>query len=460
MLATQHAWREAWPGGGTAARVVCVTPMLALLALACSEPSSAPPPHEAQPGASQIANLPEGMTEAEVRAHVIAPPHVRDVDVEDVDLAREVRYDIGPAGTTAAPNLDISAFGTPTLNLGAFGLKIHKALKDSAAGYMLQVRQNGALVHTGVWNWAQTPTDLGQGWSEATRMHVASVSKFLTAVALVKALDAKGVSYDAKIIGYLPTYWTKGPNIDQITFRHLLTHRSGLSPTSSATDSASMKSKVAAGVSSVGTAAYANMNFGLMRILIPIINGSVSKGTKYSDLSFLNDLTWDAVTIKYYKQYMQDKVFTPAGVVLAGFAPTFYFKNALAYKSAYALNTEVGWNSGDLATVAGGAGWRLSTKELLSVMNHVRRKNTIISAAKAQYMLDNYFGIDQVISTPAGKIYNKNGGWGKYGRKEQCVAYFLPNGMELALFVDSPIGFGDRSLRTLVKDAFVASLTY
>jgi hypothetical protein len=90
----------------------------------------------------------------------------------------------------------------------------------------------------------------------------------------------------------------------------------------------------------------------------------------------------------------------------------------------------------------------------------VRRKNTIISAAKAQYMLDNYFGIDQVISTPAGKIYNKNGGWGKYGRKEQCVAYFLPNGMELALLVDSPIGFGDRSLRTLVKDAFVASLTY
>jgi CubicO group peptidase (beta-lactamase class C family) len=460
MLALQRALREAWPGARTAARVVSLTPVVALLALACSEPSSAPPSPETQPGASQISNLPEGMTEDEVRAHVMAPPHVRDVEVEEVDPASEARYDIEPAGTTVASDLDISAFGTPTLNLGTFGLKIHKALKDSTAGYMLQVRQNGVLVHTGVWNWAQTPTDLGQGWSEATRMHVASVSKFLTAVALVKALDAKGISYNAQIIGYLPQYWTKGPNIGQITFRHLLTHTSGLSANNSATDYAYMKSKVAAGVSSVGTGAYANMNFGLMRILIPIINGSVSRFAKYSDYSSLNDLTWDAVTIKSYKQYMQDKVFTPAGVVAAGFAPTYYYKNALAYKSSYALNVEPGWNSGDLTTVAGPAGWRLSTKELLNVMNHVRRKNTIISAAKAQYMLDNYFGIDQVISTPAGKIYNKNGGWGKYGRKEQCVAYFLPNGMELALLVDSPIGFGDRSLRTLVKDAFVASLTY
>ena len=36
------------------------------------------------------------------------------------------------------------------------------------------------------------------------------------------------------------------------------------------------------------------------------------------------------------------------------------------------------------------------TKELLSVMNHVRRKGTIVDASKAQYILDNSFGIDQV----------------------------------------------------------------
>jgi len=30
-----------------------------------------------------------------------------------------------------------------------------------------------------------------------------------------------------KIIDYLPSYWSKGPNIDQITFHQLMTHTSG-----------------------------------------------------------------------------------------------------------------------------------------------------------------------------------------------------------------------------------------
>ena len=43
------------------------------------------------------------------------------------------------------------------IDLGAMGLAIWKALKDNVSGYILHVRQNGTLVHVGVWNWAQTP---------------------------------------------------------------------------------------------------------------------------------------------------------------------------------------------------------------------------------------------------------------------------------------------------------------
>jgi CubicO group peptidase (beta-lactamase class C family) len=172
----------------------------------------------------------------------------------------------------------------------------------------------------------------------------------------------------------------------------------------------------------------------------------------------LNNQVWDAVTLYHYKNYMQAKVFSPAGVNNVEFAPIPGAKNALAYQFPH--NNKSGWNSGNLASVAGGAGWRLSTRELLNVMDAVRRKNTIIPAAKAQYMLDNYFGIDQAINTPAGKLYNKNGRWGTGdGKSEQCVAYFLPNGMEVAVFVNSPIGAANFSLRGLVKDAFVNSLS-
>jgi CubicO group peptidase (beta-lactamase class C family) len=287
-------------------------------------------------------------------------------------------------------------------------------------------------------------------------MHIASVSKFLTAVAMMKTLDAKGISYDAKIWPYLPTYWSKGSKINQITFRQLLTHRSGFATGTSSSSFGFMKGRVALGVPAVGGYDYENMNFGLCRILIPVLNGNVSQNAVFINDVALNDSAWDAVTLFHYKKYMQDKIFTPAGVSSASFAPEAWVDDALAYKFPH--GGENGWNSGDLKTMAGGAAWRLSPEELLNVMNHVRRKNTIISAAKAQYLLDAYFGIDQVINTPAGKLYNKNGAWKSNGRREQCVAYFMPDNIEVVVFVNSPIGTQDFSLRGLVKDLYLNSL--
>lgn len=414
-----------------------------------------------QPIAQQrtVRNLPRGLTELSVKRHIIAPPHIKNIHIEVVDESREVRVHVPARVTTFKVR--------PSLDLGAFGLAIHTVLKDRATGYLLQVRKNGNLVFAGGWNWAQTPADQSKAWTENTRMHVASVSKFLTAVALVKALDSKRISYDAKIIDFLPDYWSKGNNINRITFRHLLTHRSGFDSGEGddkyRTDYAFMKRKVAEGVSNVGSASgYENMNFGLIRILIPLINGNIGKGTQFTGETNSNDQAWDAVTIFHYRNYVQAKVFTPVRVRNVGFEPLPGGRNALAYRSPH--NNISGWNSGNLDTVAGGAGWRLSTKELLNVMNHVRRKNTIISATKAQFMLDNKFGIDQSFNTPAGKIYNKNGAWGTCDNNgnckiEQCVAYFLPNGMEVVVFVNSPIGTSGFSLRDLVKDSFLASLS-
>jgi len=399
----------------------------------------------------KLQNLPEGLTEAKIKAHVIAPAHVRDIQIEKVDSALEVIPKIPAVIKDFKPAL------TAKVDIGAFGTVVHTLLKDSVTGYILQLRQNGNLVYNLIWNWAQTPADLNQGWTEDTRMHVASVSKFLTAVGLVKVLESKKISYDAAIVDYLPTYWSKGSNINKITFRHLLTHRAGFATNSSASDYVFMKSKVAGGVSNVGSYDYENMNFGLCRILIPIINGNVSKGAEFSPIPAMNDQAWDAVALYHYRNYMQTNVFAPAGVNNVGFEPIAVGKNALAYKFPH--NNEKGWNSGNLASVAGGAGWRLSTKELLNVMNHARRKNTIISASQAQYMLDNSFGIDQMINTPAGKLYNKNGAWGNNSRTEQCVAYFWPQEMELVVFVNSPIADSNFSLRNIVSQAFINSLS-
>lgn len=385
------------------------------------------------------------ISEEAARAHEIAPAHTRDVEIETVDPDREVSLEV-PA-PRAAPR------GTG-VDLNQFGATFHAALEDSVTGYMWQVRKHGSLVFTGQWEWSQTPADAGAGWGPDIRMHVASVSKFLTAVGVVRLLNAKNISVDSAIQPYLPTYWPKGSNIGKITFRHLLTHTSGFSTGGSATDFATMKARVAAGVPAVGAYDYENMNFGLCRILISTINGAIAPGKVFG---FLNDAVWDATTISAYRKYMQANVFTPAGVANASFEPApFAVGGALAYRFPH-LNQD-GWNSGDLSTVSGGAGWRLSMKELLNVMDHVRRKNTIIPAGVAQTMLDDRFGIDQIIPTAQGNLYNKNGAWANNGRREQSVAFFWPDGMEMAAFVNSPIGVSGASLRNLVSDTYKSSL--
>lgn len=389
-----------------------------------------------------------GPSRAQISKHVIAPANVRNVQIETVDPKKEKIFQF--------PRVVRKFKKVPTLNVGAFGTIMHTILKDSVTGYILQVRHNGKLIYNLIWNWSQTPADKGQGWKNSTRMHVASLSKFLTAVGLTKALAMKKISHNAKIIHYLPTYWKKGKNIKKITFRHLLTHRSGFSTGKSSSDFVFMKNNVSKGVSAVGGYDYENMNFGLCRILIPIILGKISKNTKFSNLGSLNDKVWDAVTLYHYRSFMQSKVFTPAGVKNVGFSPIPATRNALAYRFPH--GNQKGWNSGNLASVAGGAGWRVSIHELLNIMHHVRRRNTIISPTKAQFMLDSFFGIDQRISTPAGKIYNKNGSWRSNGRTEQSVLYFFPQGLEAAVFVNSPIGPTNFSLRGIVKDAYVNAL--
>jgi len=390
--------------------------------------------------------------EAALREHVIRPPHVEGVVSS-----------MGPQeGTTALREFEEFEFpqarGIYYLDVDGFGQALHAALKDSVVGYVMRLRQDGQTIYTLVWNWAKTPVDGGQGWGFNVRMHVASCSKLITAIAMTKLLNDKNISYDTPIINYLPEFWYKGPNVSQITFRNLMTHTSGFNynVSSSASDYAFMKSQVAAGVTNRGQYWYQNMNFGLCRILITTLNGNVSPDTNFNvpSITNANNVIWDYVTIQSYVQYVQDHIFQPAGVSGPSLGhPTV---DALAYTFPLSGN---GWNSGDLSSVSGGAGWHISVDELLNIMGTFRRKGTIMSTTQAQTMLDNKFGIDVKMSTPLGTLYNKNGLWGDGGgRVEQSLTYFLPQNMELVVLTNSPVGSPGQFFRDLVTNRYVANI--
>ena len=136
----------------------------------------------------------------------------------------------------------------------------------------MKLRQYSRTVFDRQWNWSRTPQDGAVAWASNVPMHVASVSKLDTAMAMTKLLDSRNISPDARILPWLPKYWHKGPGIERITFRQLLTHASGLvlKDEPGPSDFQFMKDQIAIGT--VGKPGYRNMNYGLCRILISTID--------------------------------------------------------------------------------------------------------------------------------------------------------------------------------------------
>jgi hypothetical protein len=386
--------------------------------------------------------------EAAIRSHVLRPKNV-------------VRV-ISDRGREDAPAIEhIPPVPGFIYELDVNGLiqTLETALNNSSAGYSLRLRQNGATIAAADLSCAKEPQDGTESWTADIRMHVASCSKIITAIAMTKLLNNKGMSYDAPIIDYLPGYWTKGPNVDQITFAELMTHTSGLAygNTSDRSDFEFMKEQIAAGTTDIGQYSYQNMNFGLCRILISTINGNIpvdwtlpSKGGPGPVL----DPLWDWITLSAYQAYVNANEFAPAGV--SGPTLTHDPADALAYNFPVSGN---GWNSGDLTTMAGGAGWHMSVDELLDVMGTFRRSGTIMTPADAQILLNDSFGIDWTMTTQLGTYYAKNGMWSDgSGHKEQSVAFYLPFEMELVLLVNSPVTSLDSFLYTIVSNAYTSNI--
>jgi CubicO group peptidase (beta-lactamase class C family) len=380
-----------------------------------------------------------GLTEAMVRDHIFRPDSVRDATLH-LDL-----HDAGHGdGDPDEPPPPSGLFYR--LNAENLSRDLHNLLSGCVSGYSMQLRRYGQIIFDRQWSWAKAPQDGALAWRPDVQMHVASVSKLITAMALTKLLYSRNISPDAHILPWLPKYWQKGPGVDQLTFRKLLTHNSGLvlvdEPGPS--DFQFMKQQIALGT--VGKPGYRNINYGLCRILISTIDAPylfdlITQG--------VTDAYWDLTTIRYYARYVSENVLDPVGVT-----SSFLHEgdDALAY--SFPANMP-GWDSGDLSTMSGCAAWHLSINDLLIVMAAFRRRNMIVDPITAQTMLDRQFGLDVKRDTPLGRIYGKGGFWSLNGIfVEQSNVFFLPKGMELAILANSPFcrpntGFMDKVLAAI-----------
>jgi Beta-lactamase len=336
-------------------------------------------------------------------------------------------------------------------------------------GYEIRLNEGGSLARSAVYGYAHWPADGAEDWAPDVRQHVASLSKNITAMAMTKALIAAGLPPDGStpIIDYLPTYWAKGPNIDQITIAELLTHTSGITQDTNSTpaDFQTMKEVIAAGVSAsdIGNHAYRNVNFTLCRVLLATITGELPVDwSAHLGWPWTMDQAWDLVAILYYEGYVARSIFAPAGVN----GPSLQHRPADALAYPFYLS-EHGWNSLDLSTGAGADGWHMTANEVLAVMGTFRRTNAILTPVQAQNMLDAGFGIDfsngaPSMKTQLGLVYVKSGFWSNpAGNTEQGVLFYLPQDMELVVLVNSAIGPNDGPygyLASLVYNAYIRNI--
>jgi Beta-lactamase len=309
-----------------------------------------------------------GLTEEMAWDHVMLPDHVKAAAALHIEL-----HDVGD-GDDDPSNPPPPSGLFYRLNVQKLSRNLNNLLSGCVAGYSMHLRRYGQTIFDEQWNWAKKPWDGNVHWASDVPMHVASVSKLITAVAMTKLLYSRNISPDAHILPWLPKYWHKGPGVDRITFRQLLTHTSGLVLVNQPgpSDFQFMKDQIALGT--VGKPGYRNMNFGLCRILIstndaPFLFDWLSPG--------VTDAYWDLTTIRYYARYVSENIFVPAGVT-----STFDHigNNALAYP--YPANVP-GWRSGDLSTMSGCVAWhlrRFAIRTPASCTRYSQRSRTILKA--------------------------------------------------------------------------------
>jgi CubicO group peptidase (beta-lactamase class C family) len=108
---------------------------------------------------------------------------------------------------------------------------LERLIGDSAAGYAYAVYYGAEPVAVGAAGYARLPSDddsLGLKMMAQTPMQIASVSKSITAVALLHALKARSINIDDPIWPHLQQQFPEAaPKFEKITARHLLTHCTG-----------------------------------------------------------------------------------------------------------------------------------------------------------------------------------------------------------------------------------------
>lgn len=348
------------------------------------------------------------------------------------------------------------AFNTDSLNGKKISLqilndKLLASLKDSAVGWAFTIWQNNKPVFQNEDGYKVVPADSKSGkglpFTIDTRMHIASLSKSITAIAVAKLVEMKKLGWDDKIKKFLPPHWKLHPAFDSVTIRQLVIMQSGLDAPldalTSRTDSLKQLLERGPNPDKIGKFNYQNTNYGLLRIIIAF-------GTGFEEYSgvYMNDAIGEVAASQYIK-FVNEHLFKPAGISAAECRtteeePALYYPFPLDSTKGQLTGRGVPKQDGDLTLYAGGFGWYLSAADISKLLTAVFHSKKILSDSILNQLIELKFPFN-IRNGKYGNYFGTGGDWGAPlpgNRWAGIHTYFMcfPSDICVVVFINSGEG--------------------
>jgi CubicO group peptidase (beta-lactamase class C family) len=340
------------------------------------------------------------------------------------------------------------AANTITFDVDLFEQNIIDALDDETVGYSLSITFNGQTHNGGhAEGLARTAADAPMTAQSPNKdMHVASVSKTLTTIVTLHVLDVLGLTPQEPVAPYLPSDWSLGTGVSELTFKDFMTHRTGFGQQEvSGSSYESLRALIAEDVG-VDSFDYDNDNFGLLRVAVAGLLGI--DPVDYPDYS-PDELT--AAVFLMESQFLYSSIGVSVDCKATDPNPTIQYR--------FPDTGASGYDEPDRSLSCGGFGWFINANELAGVMSTLRNTEQLMSSQMREQMQDDFLGF----MNPANGYSSPNGDFGVYfthggdwyhgsGELHSCVMAF-PIKVEASLLINSERG-GFSSQCAVLRDAF------
>jgi CubicO group peptidase (beta-lactamase class C family) len=267
-----------------------------------------------------------------------------------------------------------------------------------------------------------------------SKMHIASMSKTITAICVLRQLAHDRLNTYELIKDFLPADWKLGPNTGKITFRRLMRHEAGIRVTKNEKTNgelySQLKGKIEEGVhaDSMDVEQYQNMDFAMMRILLPRLAGF--KLPKKNRAQFTADR---------YIEYVKGQVFKTCELADAN---TFPSELHPVHNYKWPYKGGHGQLFYDYTLSCGAYGWYLSVSDYGKIINKLFNSEELLDSAWRDTMTTNHLGC-YPYKGKNGEYYWHNGEWtwadgNGNGSANTCWMYF-PNNVIVVAMVNSDI---------------------